>query len=250
MTPPILLHGFSASSRAWGRTVLDGLTSVAGRPVLFDVPGHGSRATELDPAAYTLGAVHDAIDRLIGREPARLIGYSMGGRLALSYAAERPERIARLVLESASPGLPTEKERAARRTADEALAVAIETRGVEWFAEYWDSLPLFESRAELPGAFREELRAIRLANRSPGLAMALRGLGTGALPSYWRALPEITTPTLLIAGELDRKFVGIAREMAGRMPQSRLHMERGAGHTVHLERPAAWVETVAAFLAE
>ena len=80
------------------------------------------------------------------------------------------------------------------------------------------------------------------------MASALRGLGTGALPSLWEALPSIQTRTLIIAGELDTKFVEIGEQMTAVLPQAQLLIVPGAGHTVHLERPRPWVEAVAEFI--
>lgn len=248
MPAPVLLHGFSASSAAWGPEIVDGLAGRVGWPVLVDAPGHGRHTAERDPAAYALASVHAALDAVSGPGPADLVGYSMGGRLALSYAVARPDRVRRLVLESASPGLADEGARAERRAADEALADAVEARGMAWFVDHWDALPLFASRAALPVHVRARQRGVRLANEPGGLAMALRHLGTGALPSYWEALGALETPTLLLAGALDEKFVGIAEAMAARMPRAELVVVPDAGHTVHLERPGAWLDAVTAFL--
>ncbi len=180
--------------------------------------------------------------------PADLVGYSMGGRLALHFAAAFPARVRRLVLESSSPGLATQEERAERRNADEALAERIEAHGIEGFVEEWERLPLFGTQGRLAPATRAALRTARLANRPESLAAALRGLGTGALPSLWERLPELVTPTLLLVGEEDRRFVHVAHEAAARMPAAEIVVVPGAGHAVHLERPDAWVEAVAAFL--
>ncbi|MEQ8331386.1 MAG: 2-succinyl-6-hydroxy-2,4-cyclohexadiene-1-carboxylate synthase [Longimicrobiales bacterium] len=244
---PVLLHGFSATSLAWGRAVVEGLASGVGPPVLLDAPGHGARA-DAEAGAFDLEAVHAAISAALGPEPSPLIGYSMGGRLALSFAAAHPGRVSRLVLESASPGLADPAERAARRDADETLAARIEEWGMEWFVDYWDGLPLFESRQAVPGPERARQRALRLANRPGGLARALRRLGTGALPPVWDDLPGTTVPTLLIVGALDRKFVAVAEAMAERLPDARTVVVPDAGHTVHLERPGAWLDAVVRFL--
>jgi pimeloyl-ACP methyl ester carboxylesterase len=74
-------------------------------------------------------------------------------------------------------------------------------------------------------------------------------MGQGAQPSLWSSLSEITTPTLVIAGALDDKFVAIARRMADAMPSSRLALAPEAGHAVHLEAPAFFSEQAMPFLA-
>jgi 2-succinyl-6-hydroxy-2,4-cyclohexadiene-1-carboxylate synthase len=246
---PVLLHGFTGASTSWGHRVVDGLASAGLAPVLVDLPGHGRHAAEVDPSSFTLRAALDLVSRA-GDWPADLIGYSMGGRLALHFAAERPASVRRLVIESASPGLATEAERCARRDADEGTASHIETEGVEAFIDLWERLPLFASQVSLPYEVRLGHRSHRLRNSATGLAGALRGLGTGVLPSLWDRLPEITCPTLVLVGEHDAKFVDVGKLMAAKMPRATLVIVPDAGHTVHLERPEAWLAAVGSFLAE
>lgn len=244
---PVLLHGFTGSSASWGDAVVDGLSSAGLFPVLVDLPGHGRDAGHSEPSEFTLEAT---LDRIAGVDawPADLVGYSMGGRIALHFAASFPQHVGRLVLESASPGLPTEAERAARRSADEALAGLIPLQGVEAFVDAWESQPIFESRMRLPAEVVARQRELRLRNDPASLAAALVGLGTGALPSLWDKLPDISAPTLLVVGELDAKFVDVAERMSSALPNARVEVVPGSGHTVHLERPDRWLEVVSAFL--
>lgn len=246
----ILLHGFTGSSHSWGDPVVDGLASAVGPPVLVDLPGHGRHAGLVGAWRFTLEAVEAAVDAAAGEEPADLVGYSMGGRLALAFACRNPHRVRRLVLESASPGLRTQEERQARQAEDEALAARIQAEGVESFAAYWEGLPLFASQASLPEEARARQRAVRLANDPASLAAALRGLGTGVLPSYWGSLGDLRVPVLVLVGELDGKFVEIGGRMASALPDARLVEVPGAGHAVHLERPEAWLAAVTGFLSE
>lgn len=227
--------------------ILDGLTSVGCSPVLCDLPGHGSHSTDLDPKDFSLEATLTRVERA-GVWPTDLIGYSMGGRVALHFAAAYPTKVRRLILESASPGLVTEGERLERQVNDEELARKIELHGVEDFLRGWERLPLFETQLQLPGPVRAERHAQGLRNTKAGLASALRGLGTGVLPSLWDVLPNIKTRTLIIVGELDAKFVEIGKEMAAVLPQAELVIVSGVGHTVHLERPRRWVEAIDEFI--
>jgi len=243
----VLLHGFTGSSDSWGEAISNGLASVGCSPVLCDLPGHGSHSSDLDPRLFSLEATLTRVEHA-GVWPTDLIGYSMGGRVALHFAAAYPTKVRRLILESASPGLATEAERLERRANDEALACEIELHGVEDFVRRWERLPLFESQLQLPNPVRAERHAQRLRNTEAGLASALRGLGTGALPSLWDVLPNIQAQTLIIAGELDAKFVEIGEQMAAAIPQAQLLILSGAGHTVHLERPRRWVEAVGEFI--
>jgi 2-succinyl-6-hydroxy-2,4-cyclohexadiene-1-carboxylate synthase len=226
--PLVLLHGFSQTRQSWRRTVaaLDGRY----RAVAPDLPGHGQMG-ERRPAslAATLAYLRALVD-----EPHVLAGYSMGGRIALHAALARPERVRRLVLLGASPGLADASEREERRRADDALAERIEAIGVEAFADEWGRLPLWEGQ---PERVRAAAHADRLRNTPAGLADALRGLGTGALPSLWDRLGELPMPVVLLAGERDAKFRAIAERMAERIPGARLEIIPGTGHAAHLERP-------------
>lgn len=248
--PLLLLHGFSGSSESWTEAVLDQLAR-SRRVVAVDLPGHGSSDVPAEPGRFAFAAVvSDLVDLLDVLEitSAVWIGYSMGGRLALGAGLLAPDRVSKLVLESASPGLAAEADRVRRRKADEELARRIESRGIEWFAEEWGNQPLFETQRKLPFETRAGLRQRRAANRPEALAACLRGLGTGMQPSLWDALGHVSAPTLLIAGEEDDKFVATNRRMLDGLPAARLELVPGAGHQVHLERPDVWLSAVGSFV--
>ena len=181
--------------------MVDGLASVGCPPVLLDLPGHGRNAAARDVSQFSLDSALASVEDS-GQWPAGLVGYSMGGRIALHFAAKRPDAVRCLVLESASPGLETQAERRLRRESDDDLARIIERDGVEAFIDRWERLPLFETQSGADETVRSRLRAGRLENSVEGLAGALRGLGTGALPSLWDALPDIRVPTLILVGAL------------------------------------------------
>jgi 2-succinyl-6-hydroxy-2,4-cyclohexadiene-1-carboxylate synthase len=237
----LLLHGFTGSAQNWS-PVIEALKSTH-TLVAPDLPGHGRTSAPDEPARYTMPAVaahlHALLDHL-QHPTAHLLGYSMGGRLALYLAQQDPQRWRSLILESASPGLATSAERQERIANDEALARFVEQNGIEAFVDRWEALPLFASQQDLAPQVRLEHRALRLQNRPAGLANSLRGMGTGAQPSLWPALSGLHLPVLLVAGSLDRKFVDLAQRMALHLPDARVEIMPGAGHTVHLEKPDAY----------
>lgn len=227
----ILLHGFTNTGRSW-----DPVLAALGeryRATAPDIRGHGA-ASAAEPV--TLEAVIDDIAALV---PARftLVGYSMGGRIALHVALAMPERVERLVLVGASPGIADPGERAARRTEDERLADEIESSTIEEFARRWAATPVLAGQ---PPWINEE----RLRNDPIGLARALRGLGTGALPPLWDRLGELAMPVTLVVGERDQKFRGIAGQMASAMTRADVVVVPGAGHAAHMEEPAAVAEAI------
>jgi len=247
--PLVLLHGFTGSHASWRALPAD--WSRQFQVIAVDLLGHGRSDAPADPARYAMDRcvadLASALDQL-GAAAVNVLGYSLGGRVALHFAAAHPERVRALILESASPGLAIPEERAARIAADEALAGRLERDGLEAFVDYWERLPLFASQARLPAEARAALRAQRLQNNPVGLANSLRGLGTGAQPSLWERLPELHAPTLLVAGALDEKFTAIARQMAAHLPAARLGIVPDAGHTVHLEQPDTFQRLIAEFL--
>jgi 2-succinyl-6-hydroxy-2,4-cyclohexadiene-1-carboxylate synthase len=229
MAPTVLLlHGFTNTGASW-----DPVLAALGeryRAVAPDIRGHGS-ASEARPV--TLEAV---IEDVAGSAPDRftLAGYSQGGRIALHVALALPGRVERLVLIGASPGIADAAERAARRAADEALAAEIEGQGIEEFAARWAQTPVL---ADQPERVRAAAHADRLRSTPAGLAAALRGLGTGALPSLWGRLGELGIPVTLIVGERDEKFQAIGAAMARELPRAQVLVVAGVGHAVHLEAP-------------
>lgn len=180
--------------------------------------------------------------RALADGPCTLVGYSMGGRIALHTALAVPALVERLVLIGASPGLADPAERADRRRADEALADRIEAIGVEAFATEWGAQPLFAGQDPRVAA---AAHADRLRNTASGLAAALRGLGTGVMEPLWDRLGELSIPVTLMVGERDGKFRAIAEQMAPAIADCRVELVAGAGHAVQLERPEAVAAAIA-----
>lgn len=245
--PLLLLHGFTGSSASWAEHIpwLSGHFQV----ITVDLLGHGRSGSPADPARYAMARAADdlrAALKVCGVEAPVMLGYSMGGRLALYYALRHPVRA--LILESASPGLANAAEREARKAADEALADRIDAEGIGAFVDFWEAQPLFATQAALPEAKRAAVRAARLACNPAGLANSLRGMGTGVQPDLWGKLISLEAPALLICGALDEKFTTIAREMAKRMRSGRVEVVAQAGHAVHLEQPLAWRDALLRFV--
>lgn len=252
-TPLVLLHGFTGAAATWA----DLLPALAAhrRVVALSLPGHGASDAPADPARHAAPRVAAdvvAVMDALSLPRVALLGYSMGGRVALHVAlllaATAPGRLAALLLESASPGIADAAARAARRAADDALADDIERDGVPAFVARWERLPLWDSQHALPPSTRQRLRAQRLSNDARGLANSLRGAGAGATAPLHDRLREIRVPTLLLCGALDTKYVAIAGEMVTALPRATLSIIADAGHTVHLERPPHLVEAVNSFL--
>jgi 2-succinyl-6-hydroxy-2,4-cyclohexadiene-1-carboxylate synthase len=227
--PTVLLHGFTQTRQSWRRTVA-ALGGGRYRALAPDLPGHGL-AAERRPASFAACA---AYVRALADGPCTLVGYSMGGRIALYTALALPGAVERLVLVGASPGIADPAEREERRRSDEALADRIVAIGIEAFAREWGAQELFAGQDERVAA---AAHADRLRNSPVGLAAALRGLGTGAMPSLWDRLGELAMPVTLVVGERDAKFGAIAGRMAPAIRDCRVEVVDRAGHAAHMEQP-------------
>jgi 2-succinyl-6-hydroxy-2,4-cyclohexadiene-1-carboxylate synthase len=237
MTPAVvLLHGFTHTGASWDPVVAALPESYLA--IASDLRGHGGAAKA---RPITLDAVIDDIEA-IAPPTFALVGYSMGGRIALHAALRLPDRITHLVLIGASPGIGDGGERRQRRLADDRLADELEGLSIEVFAERWARTPVL---ADQPDQVRAAVHADRLRNTTAGLAAALRGLGTGALPSIWRKLITLEMPVTLVVGERDTKFRTIAGQMSRAIPAAEIVTVPRAGHAAHLEAPEAVAGVIA-----
>ncbi len=224
----VLVHGFTQTLASW-RPVADDLAADH-RVVLVDAPGHGASAAVRADLATTAGLLAEAGGRAV------YVGYSMGGRMVLRLALDRPDLVAGLVLIGATAGIDDPVERAARRRSDEALARRIEDEGVTSFLEGWLAQPLFHGLPDDPAE-----RRARATNTPEGLASSLRHAGTGTMdPPWWDDLPRVSAPTVVLTGGHDAKFTALGRRLvAGIGNPAALRVVPDVGHAVPLQAPAA-----------
>lgn len=249
--PVVLLHGFTGSAMNW--EPFFALFKDQFKVIAIDLLGHGKTESPRDASRYTMEETVEDLAELFSRlriEKAILLGYSMGGRVALSFASTYPEQVEAMILESSSPGLQQEEERQQRRKNDAALAQFIEDQGIESFVQRWEDISLFESQKSLPENRKHEIRKQRLTNSSIGLANSLRGMGTGSQPSWWDELHNLDFPILLLVGDKDLKFCKIAEKMHETLPQSKKIKINDAGHTIHVEQPQIFGKIVLDFVVD
>jgi 2-succinyl-6-hydroxy-2,4-cyclohexadiene-1-carboxylate synthase len=247
--PLLLLHGFTGSSSTWHP--FTSFLAKSSSMVMVDLIGHGQTDSPADLRRYNILEVAKDLKVLLDKleiEKTDLLGYSMGGRLAIAFAATYPDRVRKLVLESTTPGLKTEMERKARRKQDESLAAKIITEGLIPFVDYWEKIPLFQTQVRLSTETKGVIRKQRLQNNPLGLANSLIGMGAGAQPSWWKAIREFYFETLILTGALDEKFCRIGEELVKGMPKAKLSQIIGAGHAIHVEDPEKFGTIVGGFL--
>jgi 2-succinyl-6-hydroxy-2,4-cyclohexadiene-1-carboxylate synthase len=248
--PVVFLHGFLGEGGEW-RPII---TRMGGHihGILPDLPGHGRTIPQtldypLSIAQCSL-LLRELVDGL-GLHRYALVGYSLGGRIALRHALAHPERVSALVLESASPGISDEAERRARAAVDTLRANTIRRDGLPSFLTTWYQQPLFASLAAQPELLKSHI-ATRLTNHPEWCAKVLEEMSPGVEPPLWDSLTRLQVRTLLIGGGEDLRYTELLRTMVAQIPGAKLVIVPGAGHTVHLEARDRFADVVGAFLAE
>lgn len=244
--PIILLHGFTGSTDTWTSLVSQLETSF--QVIAIDLPGHGkTQVSEPKLMKDCCSDLKNIIDQL-GYKKIHLLGYSMGGRTALTFAMMYPELINKLVLESASPGLESKNDAHERAAKDKNLAERLKNEGIESFVGLWENIPLFDTQKKLPLSTRLKIKQERLSQKEEGLAMSLTSMGTGVQPTWWDRLSTFTRPVLLLAGEADHKFINVNKRMSDRFPNSSFVIVKNAGHAIHVEQSEIFGKIVSEFL--
>lgn len=245
----LLLHGFTGSLETMG--TLASALSDSFQVLSVDLPGHGKTRFKSGLGSLTMLDCARSIVALLDKlniQRTHLLGYSMGGRLALTLAACFPTRISSLVTIGACPGLEDPQLRLRRSWDDESLARLLEEQGMEVFVDHWMALPLFESQQKLGPAFIQAAKLQRMKNNPAGLASSLRGMGLGAQIPLTQELKAANLPMLLVAGEQDPKFCYIAASLSEHCEKASVAIISGAGHAAHLEAFEDTLEQVREFL--
>lgn len=247
--PLVLLHGFSQSSATW-----DEIASELSRDYFVVAPdfvGHGQSDLPEDPTVYELGAALEmltALLRWLWVDQVNLVGYSMGGRIALAYACTHPHHVASLTLESTGLGPKTEQQHQAMLKRDFEMIEKLMEGDLEKFMDVWENQPVFDSQKKLSPEVQAALRADRLDNDPRALALTVRGSGHHTMPDLSYKIRRLPLPVLYIAGVLDRKYVKVAEQLQHSPGISCVLMN--TGHNTHLEAPQSFCRQVRAFLEE
>ncbi len=244
----VLLHGFSGSPESF-HELRRSLTHALGPEfaITLEAPALIGHANEASTLPISTGGFEAEVQRLLAtlpegvndgmNDPIHLVGYSLGGRLALGMALTAPSRFRSLTLISAHPGLDSNAAREERRQSDEVWANLLETQGIGPFVEAWQTQALFQTQREVNAEALAEQRRIRLRHDPLALAAALRQLSLSRMSNYAEHLSEFRLPVDWITGEHDLKFTAIAQSMLKRLPHAQHHTAPAVGHNVVLEAP-------------
>ncbi|MBF9770724.1 2-succinyl-6-hydroxy-2,4-cyclohexadiene-1-carboxylate synthase [Enterobacter asburiae] len=233
----VFLHGFSGDRREWQR-VGEGFSDY---PRLYlDLPGHGG--------SRNLGVTgFDEMSALLTRTLLSynilkfwLIGYSLGGRIAMFHASQQPKGLLGMIVEGGHPGLQDAEARNARLASDRRWATRFRTEPLDKVFADWYQQPVF---ASLTDAQREALITLRSQNNGETLAMMLEATSLAVQPDLRAALSARDFSFDYLYGERDEKFAALAAEV-----NAVCHAIPDAGHNAHRENPDAVIASLAQIL--
>jgi 2-succinyl-6-hydroxy-2,4-cyclohexadiene-1-carboxylate synthase len=244
----VFLHGFMGNCHEFDTAIS---LSQHFYCLTVDLPGHGKTQVLDSDEYYTIPNTAQGIINLLDTlniSQCFLVGYSMGGRLALYLTLHFPERFPQVVLESASPGLASEIERLERVKCDNQIAQKLtrishnQNKDFAAFLSTWYSQPIFGNIKNHPQF--GQLITSRLENNPSQLAKSLRWMGTGTQPSLWEQIKGLQQPILLLVGEYDHKFLDINRKMVDISKFCQLKIIPNAAHNIHFENSQVFVENI------
>jgi len=236
-TPIVFLHGFLGSHRDFF-PIIDHLQEQY-TCLSLDLPGHGKSlyVPSSDPFHTVIGKIYQTL-QLHDFKRVHLVGYSLGGRLALLFARQFPQLIDQLIILSVHPGL-TSKEKKRREVLDQQWELILKRDGLETFLKLWYDQPLF-------GRFKDFSTIIdeRKQNDPSALTEVLRNLSVAKQPSLWNELNQFPMPILFMFGEKDQKYLLVKEKIRENHSQIAVSTVIGASHAVHLENPLECAETI------
>jgi pimeloyl-ACP methyl ester carboxylesterase len=248
----VLLHGAGSTLLSWDEELCERLAAGGRFVVRYDLRDAGRSAASGPYTAHDLAA--DAVGLLdaLGIEHAHVLGMSLGAGVAQLLALDHPERLASLILASATPGGPGHRQPDLPGMTDELRAFfADELPEPDWSDRA--AVVEFLVQAERPYAARFDEAAVRelagrVFDRSPDLAGNLTDTGTFEMGEPWRhRLGEVAAPTLVIHGADDPLFpLAHARALAEEIPGAQLLVLEQTGHEYF--PPATWDVVVPAIL--
>lgn len=248
--PILFLHGFTGNLKDW--EFVKGNLDKKFTPIFIDLIGHGNSSAPREVEKYNSANQIELIRKLLitlNLNKIILVGYSMGGRLALSFTAKYPSKVNSLVLISTAFGFENKSEREERIKSDKVLSEQIKNSTIEVFIKYWINIPLFNSYKKLSKNKIETLAKDKIKrNKKRGLQNSLFGFSTGLMKIFFLKLEKIKTRTLLVCGELDKKFIGINKKALKLLPNAELKIVRDAGHNLPFEKPKEFLKLLELFL--
>ena len=235
--PLLLIHGFTGSNESF-KTSIRYLRQYF-KVIAIDMIGHG-KSFDKNPNNYSFERSVELIKDILielNLKKTNLLGYSLGGRLALHLAINSTQLINKLILCSTSPGIKDKSDRKARQNSDSYLADLLLDQGIGGFVDYWESLSLWRSEKRLSYKIKNTMRKIRLSQEPLGLINSLNSQGQGIQKYILKNLKKIQNKTLIFAGEKDEKYIKYSYEIQKNIEDSKVKIVPNSGHNLILENP-------------
>ncbi|MFC3394857.1 2-succinyl-6-hydroxy-2,4-cyclohexadiene-1-carboxylate synthase [Brenneria rubrifaciens] len=234
----VCLHGLLGSGEDW-RPIIP----FCGEwPLLLvDLPGHGASQ---GVAAGDFAQISQQLALTLeqqGIERYWLLGYSLGGRLAMYHACFGPRGgIQGLLVEGGNPGLENRQQREARLLHDARWARRFRHEALETVLNDWYRQAVF---ADLNTAQRDALVARRRHNHGAAVAAMLEATSLGRQPWLVDSLRQLVIPFGYLCGVSDGKFQALAMQYG--LPLIRVAQ---AGHNAHQANPAEYAARMFSFI--
>lgn len=239
--PTLFLHGFLGSSNSWDEII----QLLKKYSITLDITGHKKNFFDEKDIIYSIDSWCFELKKQLDKESIQLInlcGYSMGGRLAISFAKRYPSFIKNLILESTTPGIISKKERILRFKNDLMLCDNI-ISDYKKFILTWEKLSLFKQQFKKNKNAYIQQRKIRLSHNPLQISKSLKVFSQGKLADCHLSLPEFSFPTNIITGRFDKKYTSIGKKMDSLCKKSTHHI-LNCGHNVHLEEPILYTQII------
>ncbi|GIU29770.1 2-succinyl-6-hydroxy-2,4-cyclohexadiene-1-carboxylate synthase [Shewanella schlegeliana] len=239
----VFLHGFLGSKEDWNEIIeqlADDFFCIS-----IDLPGHGGNgindnsSLKLPTPGFNRCAelVHTTLKQL-NISQYHLVGYSLGGRIALHLARLYPQALQSLCLESCHPGLQNADDRVARQANDRDWADKLANLPIKEFLSLWYQQAVF---SDLTQAERKQLIHKRANNSAMALLNCYQATSLAEQQDLWDTPSLLPISSHFIAGHQDQKFMALAKRWQQQQPLS-LHCIEASGHNVHLAAPEAFTE--------
>lgn len=221
----VFLHGFLGSCEDWS-LYIDHFSSLGDHVMAIDLPGHGKSSD------YEIEELFDVIPK-----GAHLVGYSMGGRLALYLNFLRKDWFSSLTLLSTNPGLKNRDEIEDRLIWENEIVGKLKRDPLKKFVKDWYSQNLFSGFDPPQQRFEQ--------NRE-SLIACFRKFSIAKLPSLWDHLNEICLPIQMAFGETDQKYMKLKQEIEkiDTCRRIRTLSVKGCSHPIHLEAASLLIDAI------
>lgn len=242
----IFIHGFMGSSHSWNNI----RTKITTPSKAIDIPGHGENCNLNSNKPYSFDDWNtDLLYELNQKKmnKVNLCGYSMGGRLALSFALAYPEKINSLILISTNSGIENNSEKQKRVNIDVKLINEIKTN-YSSFVSKWEKLSFFNNQKKRNLLSFTQQKEIRLSQNPEQIAFSLEYLGQGKMPNYWIKLQSINFHVLIISGGEDKKYRDISKRLHSKIKNSQLEIIQNSGHAPQIDQQNYFIKTINNFM--